>query len=116
MIYLDETNTKSLEEEKEMKRTYTRTLMKKDLSKVTVTLEIHEGCKYTAEKIEDLGESTEIEYKGIKSWSIIEGGEEAKAIEMVYGIEDEFHEYLIIEFLNGTMATFRNSHVDMFLI
>ena len=75
-----------------MKRTYTRTLMKKDLSKVTVTLEIHEGCKYTAEKIEDLGESTEIEYKGIKSWSIIEGGEEAKAIEMVYGIEDEFHE------------------------
>ena len=116
MIYSDETNIESLEEEKEMKRTYTRTLMKKDLSKVTVTLEIHEGCKYTAEKIEDLGESTEIEYKGIKSWSIIEGGEEAKAIEMVYGIEDEFHEYLIIELLDGTMATFRNSHVDMFLI
>lgn len=39
-----------------MKTTYTRTLMKKDLSKATVTLEIHEGCKYTAEKIEDLGE------------------------------------------------------------
>ena len=115
-MYSDETNTESLEEEKEMKRTYTRTLMKKDFSKVTVTLEIHEGCKYTAEKIEDLGESTEIEYKGIKSWSIIEGGEEAKAIEMVYGIEDEFHEYLIIELLDGTMATFRNSHVDMFLI
>ena len=99
-----------------MKTTYTRTLMKKDLSKVTVTLEIHEGCKYTANKIEDLGESTEVEYNGIKSWSIIEGGDEAKAIEMVYGIEDEFHEYLIIELLDGKMATFRNSHVDMFLI
>lgn len=98
-----------------MKTTYTRTLMKKDLSKVTVTLEIHEGCKYTANKIEDLGKSTEIEYKGIKSWSIIVGGDEAKAIEM-NGLEDEFHEYLIIELLDGTMATFRNSHVDMFLI
>lgn len=94
-----------------MKTTYTRTLMKSDLSKVVVTLNIYEGCKYTT-----LEEPTEIEYKGIKSWSIISGGIEADALEMVYEIEDEFHEYLIIELLNGTMATFRNSHVDMFLI
>ena len=94
-----------------MKITYTRTLMKSDLSKATVTLTVYEGCKYTT-----LEEPTKIEYKGIKSWSIISGGIEADALEMVYGIEDEFHEYLIIELLNGTMATFRNSHVDMFLI
>ena len=50
-----------------MKTTYTRTLMIRDLSKATVTLEIQEGCKYTAKKIEDLGETTKIEYKGIKS-------------------------------------------------
>ena len=99
-----------------MKTTYTRTLMKSDLSKATVTLTVYEGCKYTAKKISDLGESTDIEYKGIRSWSIISGGIEADALEMAYGIEDEFHEYLIIELLNGTMATFRNSHVDMFLI
>lgn len=29
---------------------------------------------------------------------------------------DECHEYLIIELENGEISTFRNSHVDLFII
>lgn len=99
-----------------MKKTYTRTMMHKDLAKAMVTLEIYEGDKYTAKCIEDLGEQSELVYKGIKDWTVVEGGAEAEAIENLYGICDEHHEYLIITLANGTKATFRNSHVAMFII
>ena len=98
-----------------MKKTYTRTMMHADLTKVTVTLKIYDGDKYAAKCIEDLGEQSELVYKGIKDWTVVEGGAEAEAIENLYGICDEHHEYLIITLVNSTKATFRNSHVDMFI-
>ena len=98
-----------------MKRTYTRTLMKADLSNAKVTLDIYNVDKYTADAV-DFEDCIHVEYDGIKSWSVIEGGKEAEAIEMLSDMVDEHHEYLVIELLDGSLATYRNSHVDMFLL
>ena len=96
-----------------MKRTYTRTMMIENLADVKVRLYLYEGLKYTA----DLEEGTELIFDGIKAWSLIEGGEEAAEIEADADSSsiDEHHEYLVLHLLDGQTATFRNSHVDMFL-
>lgn len=95
-----------------MKRTYTRTMFmtNEELQKATVKLFITEGLKW-----EDANEK-EVKYTGLKSWSIIDG-EDAKQIEAETDASciDENHEYLVLEFVDGTTATFRNSHVDMFI-
>lgn len=96
-----------------MKRTYERTLFIEDLTKATIKLYIHEATKYEATEDDEI----KVEYTGVKAWSIIEGGNEAEEIEAqtdASGI-DENHEYLVLHFEDGTDATFRNSHVDMFL-
>ena len=97
-----------------MKKTYTRTMMVQDLAKATIKLFIFEGCKYTAK---DLGKETEVEYTGVTSWDVIEGGIEAEEIESMTDANsiDEFHEYLVLHFEDGSESTFRNSHVDMFI-
>ena len=95
-----------------MKRTFTRTMFinNEELQKATIRLYVTEGLKW-----EDRNEK-EITYTGLKSWSIIDG-EDAKAIEAETdgSCIDEYHEYLVLEFNDGTSATFRNSHVDMFI-
>ena len=101
--------------ETKMKKTYTRTLTIENLEDVKVRLYIYDGCKYTAKSVEDLGEETAVIYNGIKAWDIIEGGNEAEEIEADADMVDEFHEYLVLHLLDGNTATFRNSHVDMFL-
>lgn len=100
-----------------MKKEYTRTMMIADLADAKVTLYVYEGCKYTAKSAEDLGEEREVSYPGITGWDIIEGGKEAEEIEAETDADgiDEFHQYLVLHLLNGETATFRNSHVDMFL-
>lgn len=100
-----------------MKKTYTRTLMVADLEKATFKLYINEGCKYTAKTAEDLGKEFEVEYTGVTSYDIIEGGVEAEAIEAETDEDgvDEFHEYLVLHFSNGETSTFRNSHVTLFI-
>ena len=95
-----------------MKQTYTATVFNPDLTKCTFRLWITEGVKWT----KGAGERTKVEYTGVKAWSIITG-EEAEEIEGNTdgsGI-DENHEYLVLHFADGYEATFRNSHVDMFL-
>lgn len=96
-----------------MKRTYTSTLFNPDLTKATIEVKVLSGCKYN-ESVETV---KTVEYKGIISWDIIEGGEEAEEIESMTdeSWEDEYHEYLVLNFKNGDTATFRNSHVDMFI-
>jgi hypothetical protein len=100
-----------------MKKEYTRSMMIADLADAKVTLYVYEGCKYTAKSAEDLGDEREVSYHGIAGWDIIEGGKEAEEIEADTDADgiDEFHEYLVLHLLNGETATFRNSHVDMFL-
>ena len=87
-----------------MKNTYTRTLFidNEELQKATVRLYIYDA------------DETEVTYTGLTAWDVIEGGEEAAEIESD-GLIDEHHEYLVLHFNNGTQATFRNSHVDMFI-
>ncbi len=100
-----------------MKKSYTRTMMIPDLSKVKVRVYSYDGCKYTAKCEDDFGEEIETIYNGILGWDLIEGGEEAAEIEAMGdgSCVDEFHEYLVLHLLDGSTATFRNSHCDMFL-
>ena len=96
-----------------MKRTYERTMMIEDLTKATVVLYVFNEAKYMA----NADEKIEVKYKGVKAWSIISGGKEAEAIENIIDADgiDENHEYLVLHFEDGTMSTFRNSYVDMFI-
>lgn len=95
-----------------MKRTYNSTMFitAEELQQATVKLYVTKGLK-----CEDRNE-TEIIYTGLKQWSIVDG-EDAKLIEAETDgtCIDENHEYLVLEFVDGTEATFRNSHVDMFI-
>ena len=97
-----------------MKKTFTRTMSmtNKQLQKATARLYITEGVKWE----ENPGEEKVIEYTGLKSWSLV-SGEDAMKIEAESdgSCIDEYHEYLVLEFVDGTIATFRNSHVDMFI-
>lgn len=95
-----------------MKKTYTRTMMHADLTKATVEIEVHEALKWEA--IQE--DSKVVTYNGIKAWSIV-SGEDAAEIESMTDASgiDEYHEYLVLDFANGETATFRNSHVDMFI-
>ena len=98
-----------------MKRTFTETwtMSNEKLQKATVRIFVYNADKYTG----NVTEETEVKYTGLTAWDIIEGGKEAEEIESdtdESGV-DEHHEYLVLHFNDGTQATFRNSHVDMFL-
>lgn len=102
------------------KRTYTGTMMRPDLSKARVELYISKTNKYErGSRIYMAGEEPEDEEKivlpPIKSWTMVEGGPEADAIETIIGTVDENHEYLIINFVNGKTEIYRNSYVTMFI-
>lgn len=95
-----------------MIKTYERTLFISNLAEAKVKLYVYENSKYTG----NIGEEKEITYTGLKSWSIVDG-DDAKIIESETdgSCIDENHEYLVLNFVDGTTATFRNSYVDMFL-
>lgn len=54
-------------------------------------------------------------YDGVTQVDLIMGGKEAERIEYEFGVLDERHEYIVIHFEDDRTATFRNSHVDVFL-
>lgn len=95
-----------------MKRTFTRTLFVEDLTKATFKLYISEYSKYDPDTS---GGEIEVNYTGVTSWDIIEGGKEAEEIEANTDCIDDNHEYLVLHFQNGETSTFRNSYVDMFI-
>ena len=100
-----------------MKKTYTRTMgmTNEELQQATVTIEWTEGTKWGAHWRGE--EIKEIRYTGLTQWSLVDG-EDAAKIEAEIGDDtmlDECHEYLVLEFNDGTTATFRNSHVNMFI-
>ena len=97
-----------------MIKTYNRTMFisNEELQKAKVTLYLTEDVKWEARDEDE----TSITYTGLVSWSIV-SGEDAAEIEKDLATEelDECNEYLVLEFNDGTTATFRNSHVDMFI-
>lgn len=104
-----------------MKRTYTGTLFNPDLTKAKVELYISKVNKYNrGSRIYIAGEEPEDEERivlpPVKSWTIVEGGAEAEAVESIMDEVDDNHEYLIINFANGTTEIYRNSYVTMFVL
>ena len=95
-----------------MKKTYTSTLFIHDLTKATVVLRIYGNTKYEA--ADEQGK--EVTYKNVRAWSIVDGAD-AKELEAETdgSCIDEYGEYLVLEFADGDTATFRNSHVDMWV-
>lgn len=95
-----------------MIKTYEKTLFIENLANANVKIYLYENSKYSS----IVGNEKEINYTGLKSWSIIDG-EDAKTIENETDgtCIDENHEYLLLNFVDGSEATFRNSHVDMFI-
>ena len=79
-----------------------------------VSVKIYDGVKYFGES-EVVAVHT---YTDVESWKVVAGGREAEEVEKEFiGNDlDEFQEYLILSFADGTTATFRNSHTDLFKI
>lgn len=97
-----------------MKQTYTRTMTisNKELAEATIEIHVYEFDKYSNANEDYM----KIKYHGLKSWSIVTD-EDAAELESEADEDflDENHEYLVLEFTDGTTSTFRNSHVDMFI-
>lgn len=97
-----------------MRKTYDRTMFisNVELQKAKVILYLTKNVKWESGEEEE----TVVTYTGLVRWSIV-SAEDAVEIEKDLATEelDECNEYLILEFNDGTSATFRNSHVDMFI-
>ena len=94
-----------------MKKTFTRTMFIEDLTKAEVRITVYDGCKY----VKGTQVCNEATYTGVTSWDIISGGDEAKEVEAMTDENslDEYNEYLVLHFADGSESTFCNSHVDM---
>lgn len=98
-----------------MIKTYDRTMFisNEELQKCTVRLYVTKYVKYNRDNEEE-----EITFTGLVSWSII-GDSDAADLEREFNLsdeeKDEYQEYLVLEFNDGTKKVFRNSHTDMFL-
>ena len=103
-----------------MKRTYTHTWLHDNLADAEVVLYISKVNRYNrGSRIYDAGADPEDEEKvilpPIKSWTVVEGGAEAKAVESIMDEVDDNHEYLIINLVGGNTEIYRNSYVTMFI-
>lgn len=84
--------------------------------KAKVKILFYKNCKYLVKNTLELGKPQEMNYNVI-GWSLVQGGIEAEEIEKDTDnvFLDEYHEYLILNLENGKTATFKNSHITMFV-
>lgn len=80
---------------------------------VAVEVEVYDTCKYFG--LDGKKEYPRVEYKDLDFWEIVDG-EDAEKLEAETdgSCIDDFHEYLVLHFVDGDTSTFRNSYVDMF--
>lgn len=80
----------------------------------TVLIDIHKTVRYT-DTSEDL---ISVRYENVIGFEVV--SDPAKAAEIEAATDgsciDDYHEYLVLHFADGDLATFRNSYVDMFLV
>lgn len=97
-----------------MKESYTiGEYLHNNQKKVTVKVKFYDVCKYNENpKKED---TYEAKYRDVVAWDEIKGGKEAKDVEMLTELRDDYHEYLILHLLNGEKVTLRNSYCDMII-
>lgn len=82
---------------------------------VIVKVKVYNECKYQEKKLES--KTKTIMYKNVIAFGVI-SGDEAKEIEKTTDRDniDDCHEYMVLYFSDGTISTFRNSYVDLFII
>ena len=78
---------------------------------MNVKVRIYDGIKYfKCKKVK------EILYRNIRGFEVATGERAEQIISETDGsCIDEFNEYLVIYLEDGNTATFRNSHVDLFI-
>lgn len=78
---------------------------------MNLKVKVYSGCKYdlTSEKVTEhtYNDVTNFEVKTISDEEIYKEG---------FDEVDEYKEYAIMTFADGSIATFRNSHVDIFRV
>lgn len=94
-----------------MKKTFNRTMFIDNLPEAQVKVIIYDRYKYDRQS----KAKERLYFTGLTSWDSISGGDEAKKIEADTDIIDDYHEYLILHFKNGTKRLFCNSYVDLFI-
>ena len=74
-----------------------------------VLVKVYDGIKYDAES----KKVAEVEYDNVANLEVKTMTDE-EIFEDGFDETDEYREYAIIKFTDGTTSTFRNSHVDIF--
>ena len=93
--------------------TYDRTTFHPNLEEATIEVVVTEKIKYADENWDAFHR---VSYTGVKSFSIINGEDAIEIEEHTDGsCIDEYHEYLVLKFADGTESTFRNSHANMYI-
>ena len=94
-----------------MKKTFNRTMFIDNLPEAQVKVIIYDRYKYDRQS----KAKERLYFTGLTSWDSISGGDEAKKIEADTDMIDDYHEYLILHFQDGTKRLFCNSYVDLFI-
>lgn len=94
-----------------MKKTFNRTMFIDNLPEAQVKVIIYDRYKYDRQS----KAKERLYFTGLTSWDSISGDDEAKKIEADTDMIDDYHEYLILHFKDGTKRLFCNSYVDLFI-
>lgn len=94
-----------------MKKTFNRTMFIDNLPEAQEKVIIYDRYKYDRQS----KAKERLYFTGLTSWDSISGGDEAKKIEADTDMIDDYHEYLILHFKDGTKRLFCNSYVDLFI-
>lgn len=88
------------------------------LKSKTAVLEVYDSVKYFADE-STFNKVCKITYKDcVVGFEVVSDAKAVEEIESDTDAEsfDDFHEYLILYFEDGSTSTFRNSYCDLFII